>query len=669
MIRALPLLIALVAACKGKAAPTPEDKKVTVTSTDDATEAIVDEEFRFQLAWPGDGWKLLREADARHLAPDAVAALSKGAVHAIVIVEHAPGMALDGFADLVIENVAVEDKQVERTASDLAGTPAVRVDVTGTLNDMPIRFRGLILLHQDHAYQVMAFGPADVAAAELDAAIGAFSILPGPVTGRAQAVAVRDQVGVGWRVDQGVFESAVSRVRVAPPEGWRLLVGPELYRTNPDAEVGLAAEGTSAYVAVISEPIAAADLERYRRDRLAQLHTDAEAAEPPWTARTFGREVTFARARTTGGAAFEYLLGVLHDGHRAHQVLAWYPTSLRDTVEPLLGAAVGAIAPLDDAGHRALLDALATARDGQNDVGASHALRGGVYLDFAHGLRWKKPSGFWRVAVGQDARAENQDATLAADEVLHGLQSQIFVEPAAGFTTESLHEIAVGGLASQGFVAERSGAATIGGHPARFTEGRLSAGELSLRYRTTSAVIGDRAVQVGVWTTVDWPAPAIVEAPADAVELLPLAVVEEGPPYRDHRLGFEMRMPGAWTRSDVTPSNMSAVATMQRWARGRAEVLVAAVFAFEQTDETWMLDMIEQILRTDAAKMTAAKPTSEPHQVAGLPGRHVVWQLGLGRADAYLVQRDATFYLVMAVDPTGDRAADQLARDGFSLLP
>jgi hypothetical protein len=38
-----------------------------------ATEPLVDEDYQFHIAWPGPGWTLLGESDARQVAPDAIA--------------------------------------------------------------------------------------------------------------------------------------------------------------------------------------------------------------------------------------------------------------------------------------------------------------------------------------------------------------------------------------------------------------------------------------------------------------------------------------------------------------------------------------------------------------------------------------------------------------------
>ena len=51
------LALALASGCKDRGRDR-DDRRLTATSTDDATAPIVDEDYRFRLAWPGPGWKL-----------------------------------------------------------------------------------------------------------------------------------------------------------------------------------------------------------------------------------------------------------------------------------------------------------------------------------------------------------------------------------------------------------------------------------------------------------------------------------------------------------------------------------------------------------------------------------------------------------------------------------
>jgi len=676
MNRAVVCLVAVsvsAGACKKRPDAAEERKKVTSTSTDDATQPIVDEDYRFRLAWPGEGWKLLREADARHLNEDAIAGLTNDRVNAIVIVEHAPGGTLAGFADLIIGNIAIEDPKIERSDTTISGEPAVRFEATGTINDLSIEFRGIVLAHQEHIYQVMAFAPKGTArAGELDQPIEAFSLLPGEVKRRTTSVVVEDQVGVGWRVAGGVFESAVSRLRIAPPAGWRLMVGDELARSNTDAEIGLAARDLDAYVIVIDEPIAGGDLAVYRRERLAAMAKTLDVGGKAPGATIAGRPVEMTRAVLAGGVPLEYALGVFGEGDRAYQVMGWYPAALRAKAEPLLAAAFGAIQRMGPDDAATLTRTLEAEADRQVAVGATHALRGGVYRDFANHLRWKKPAhGFWRIYTGQQARARNESALLGADELATGLQSQIFVEPAAGQAADAYHATVVEGLTTAGYHVVRRGEATIAGVPARFTE-LVSDHAVPIRYRATTAIAGAQGIQVHVWALAStWPEDeALLAAVASGVELAPdlRDVVDAGSLFEDHRLGFAMKLLPGWSMSDITPEAMRAIASIRIWRAHGNEILALGTYAFDQTDDAWLLDLIEQLLRQENASLALGTPVTEPGGLGGREARHVRWDTAAGRMDAYLIKRGAMFYAVLAHDTGTSAATAKRAAAAFELL-
>ena len=665
-MRRLAVVIAAVlvlGACKKR--ENEEARKVTTSSTDDATQAFVDEDYRFRIEWPGPGWKVLRERDARQLNGDAVAGLKRDAAHMIVIVEHAPDSELEPFAALIIENMMIEGKQVEQEPARVGDTPAIRIDVTGTYNDAPVRYRGLVLLHQDHAYQVLAYTLGDHDAEDLDVALDAFSLTPGTVRRRVATAEVEDRVGVGWRIASGVFESAASRVRVQPPAGWRLAIGAELDQMNTSAEVGMAGTEVDAYLVVIPDLVPGADRDGYVAARRAEAYAEATPLDAI-TATTLGRSVELSRARSEQGMVLELIHGVVFDRDRAYQVIGWYPASVRARAIPALETALAAIELLDDAALAALAAALADAPDPQVEVGAGYALRDGVYQDFTHGLRWRAPAGYWEILVGQAARAENADALLMATEGQSGLYAQLIVEPAAGWDAAGFHRTIVDNLVGNGLAVAGDGTARLAGEAARFTELETRSGGIDLRYRVTTAILGDVAIQAIVWSVAAaWPGDDAVAAVAAAIERAPGDEIEEGPPYRDHRLGFAMSMPPGWTRRDNTPTAMRSLGSLQHWRSGMREILVIAIFAVDQEDDDWMLDLLEQNVRESGAQLSKLPPRSETGTLAGLPARVVRW----GKtAEVRLIHRDRIFYGVIATDPRGGGDVATIAAEAFSLL-
>jgi hypothetical protein len=661
---ALALALAL-GGCKKRRDPDAEAKKVTTSSTYDATEPLVDEDYRFRLDWPGRGWKVLREDDARRINKDAVAGLQSDDTNLFVIVESAPGAELADFAALIVDNMAMEDKQAEQEPARVGDTPAIRIDVSGKLNDTPFRCRGLVLLHQDHAYQVLAFAAGRGDRARLDQALDAFSLVPGQVRRRTVSAAVADQLGIGWHIAGGTFASAASRLRVRPPDGWRLAVGFELANMNPSAEVGMVGTEVDVYLAVITEPVPGLDRDAYAAARRAEAFGEATPIDP-MKATVLGRPIELHRVRSEQGMVLELVHGVVYDRERAYQVMGWYSAALRERAEPALAAGLAAIELLDDAGVAAVDAALAAAPDRQNEIGAGYALRAGTYHDFTHHLRWKKPPGYWRITVGQAARAGNPDAQLSAEEVRTGLNAQLILEPAEGWDAAGYHQAIVGALVGNGLVRRRDGEGMIAGAPATFTELDLPTGGVTLRYRVTTAIVGDVAVQAIAWSVDStWPGDEVVAAIAAGLERAPEPEVDAGPPFRDRRFGFEVAMPPGWIHSDQTPEVMGALGSIQQWKSGRGMVLVMAVFAVDQQDDTWMLDLLEQKMREAGARMQSESPRTRTGELGGRPARVVTWE---DDAEIWLTSRETTYYGVIVVDPGRTGKTAGIAVESFSLL-
>jgi len=668
----LVLVVVLAAGCK-RSTREEEAKKVTPTSTDDATKDIVDADYRFRLTWPGTGWKLLREKDARHLNPDALAGLTRGnGVNSIVIVEHLPGAELAAFADVIVDGMEVENKEVaERTATKVSGIDALRIRVTGKINDLPIEFRGLLLIHQEHAYQMLAFVPGSMGSAgDLDTALAAFSIEPGVVKTRQDSTVVEDQVGVGWRIGKGVFESAASRLRARTPPGWRLLVGDELFKMNADADVGMASATVGAYVTVISEPVTGSDVKGYIAGRVDAVMSSLMPLDAPAPTKIIGKNVTLVRGKREAGMPLEYLIGVIVEGQRGYQFIAWYPLAKRSAAEPTVLAALGSFELLSKADLSKLTAELVAAPDRQNFVGATYALRGGTYFDFAQHLRWRLPPGFWKFLVGQEARASNADAMVAASDVVRGLQMELIVEQAGSTTPADYAATVERQLVKGGIVINRRDDAKLGTSKARLLEGKLATAGLALRYRSTSGIVGDLAIQLSLWgAESEWPDEAAISAITSGIELAPSLVdTDEGAHFKDHRLGFTVELPSKWRREDATPSAMKPIASMQQWKSGRNQILVVAIYTLEQHDDAWLIDLVEQTMRQNLASVAASTPETATGKLAGRDARHVIWSSSEGRADLMMFKRDATFYGVLAVSSDGSSSTLETARNAFGLL-
>jgi len=645
-------------------------------------DSIDDPDYQFRLEQPAAGWRLLREADIQKIAPDAVAGMtSDDEVFAVVIVESVPQGELEPLARLLIDQAPLEGKQLLAFAAlEFQGQPAIRYHLTGRVGEISFRYVNTVFLHEHTLYQVLAGGPQERTAADGSSFAPvwqAFRLLEGPVRGRATPLPVVDATGVGWRVRHGVFESAVYGVRVEPRGAWRVAVGAELGRINKSAEVGLILREPGVHVILIAEQAHIDDRERLRASIESQTAGNLGAPCPQHdsSAHVDGNAVPLRCYADAGDTAIEYLHGVFFHGTHAMQLMAWYQSGQRDVARPALDNAFASLHFIDDSALAALTAELKAAPDPQNRVGPTYALRRGRYRDFGSGFEWRKPEGFWRIAVGDEARATNADATLFIEDPGSGLMALLIVEPVASFTAETFHQVVCGNVFPD-VELDPPQAVTLGAAGGLVSEARTEHLGLPLTYRVVTAVHGDSAVQLLIWATPG--NMAQMRSRADAIVdgwrffASPAApVVAERDSYRDNRMGYALRLPGApWRFEDLTRAEQGALSSFVRWTRGNLTVLALTMCAVQEgQDEQWFAGLVTDELTRRMRAVVSAQPRRERAMLGGLPATRLVWRGGGDPLDAYLTTRDNTFYalLVLQSGVALDATLDEVTR-GFSLV-
>lgn len=657
------LLLAMLG-CRDRVDAADEARKVRPGSTDDATSPLVDEGFRFRLAWPGAGWKVLRAADARRLNRDAVAGLMHKDVVAIVIVEPLPGLEREGYTQLVIDNLALADKRSSVEVRAVDGHDESRIVVTGTQDGRPTTVRGRLFAYQGHGYQILTIQLGDAPPAAIAGrAIDAFSLIDGPVTGHLDATATGDLDGLGWRLRGDRLEHGPAAMRVTVPDGWQVIPDGDLGQMNHDAALGLRAPRDSMYLTVISEPVHGVKAAEYLASRRAALGEIWTADGDP-APMTVGRApIEMHRVRGEIGFAAEMLWGAVVVGSRGYQLSIWYPRATGAQLRPRVPALLAAIEFLDERTTAALTAELAAVPPRAVAVGADFALRGGTYHDFTHRLRWHQPRGLWRVTVGDDARAINSAIQLQAEDTIGGTYAQLIAEAWTG----DLAGLETAVRASLTSPITAHGATTVRGRPARYLEWLVDTGGMRLRMRDTLVVADGRSVQVMTWALADaWPSAAALTEIVDGLELLDaLPETEPGTPYRDHRYGFEVTLPAGWTANEQG-SVRSPNGVVRRWSRGVSELLVLANYA-PNSDDEFMIEMAEQNFRQHMATLVDVAPKREAIELAGRPGTRLTWSSARGRAELQLVRRGDLMYGVLAVAPEGG-AAIAVGRAALTLL-
>ena len=161
---------------------------------------------------------------------------------------------------------------------------------------------------------------------------------------------------------------------------------------------------------------------------------------------------------------------------------------------------------------------------------------------------------------------------------------------------------------------------------------------------------------------------------ADSVALglelrgVPPATERRAHRYRDSRLGFEIESPAGWDQRDLTPPELSASGTFVRWSQdGRWVGVLAHNHADPALDQTWLGELLEQLLRDQVGPISRGAVTDGDRTLAAQPTRHVTWNSWLQRVDGLITRRGRTLYALLVVDR--DDEVLNLAAERFVLIP
>jgi hypothetical protein len=633
----------------------------------------VDEDLRFQVTWPGEGWTLLDAGRARERVPDAVAgAEGRKGVHGAVIVERIEATDLAAVAARIAGNVQLQGKAVTSfTPLTFAGEKAIRWGTSGTINGTAVHFEHTVLLHEGHLYQVLVYAPGGMDAwddREFRAFTQAFSLLPGPVRDRADVVAVADAAGVGWRLRGGVYENAAHGVRVTPRSGWRVAVGNELDRLNASAEFGLVRSSPDAYVVALCER-APPESERaaYTAGTIGRTARTVGGAvvERPSKVEIAGVSVSLTEYTTSDVVPLRYLHGMLFRGREAIQLLGWTAVAGGDEARDALVAGLGAIELLGDDARLRLRRELEGRPDPRSLVGPDWSFRRDVYRDFGRGFLFRR-SGLWRLEAGDRADAHHDGAVLWLDEPALGLMAYVTVARTEADAETAHRQEAAARL----FAPEGPMPAQLGGLGALRSSGEVRSETVRLRWEVTTLRLDRQLYTVHVWgLPADMvPARAEIDRLLGAFQFggsrLEPPAARDGV-YRDPRLGFSYRPPaGHWESEDLTPSGAAGGMRVRHWSRGGHDIVATAVAIQDQSPP-----VVRATMEYHMRAMLGAEAEPETATIGGQRCQKASRRKGLLRREVYALDRDGIAYLLMVSAPfIGSGSFFASAPAGFAFL-
>lgn len=648
----------LAAVALGAAPAAAQDPSGQVLARDGSV--LEDLDYRFRLSRPARGWTLLPEERSREVSPDSLAAAhSNTGMWGAVIAEEAPGLDLEAFRDTIFENIGAENKErLSDERGTLGALPAWRILSRGEVNGVPVFFRHVIVARGEFVYQIVSWTMAHSAQppSGLELMESAFSFLDGPAKARRFGSRTRDQDGIGWRVRSGAFESAAYRLRVTPPEGWRLVLGDDLQGMSDDAEVGLEHAGPEAYLVVVPEMFdspdsAAIEASLRRQNRAAYGEPTAEKAT--WS--VLGQKVEFESYAVNIGIDVVFWWGVVRRDRTFYQVLGWYPTASGDEGRATIEAVLGGIQYLGDEEARALVKEMDAASVAYSAVGAEFALRRGRYQHFGAGYALTTPPGFWRVSTGQSARAVNEAADLVIEDPERGLLALVILDPGLEADEESYHHLVVEELWSEQTPPESVGASVekVGAATARSSAAAFDSDGLTMWYRVTTLQHRGTGIQVHAFGHIVNRA-RIEEGARMLLKGLELpeaglaATQVSATAHEDHRLGFRFRTSGSpWRLREQTPPALAPIGTLLWGHGGEGVLLLMGLHAVaEGQDEAFMLDLLRGAIEQQLGEKELTSERN-PGVFAGQPAVRLTVSAGEFRGHVLLVQRGRLTYLLM----------------------
>lgn len=646
-------------------------KRVTADSTIDATQPIVDEEYRFRLDHPGDGWKLLHERDIRKIVPDAIAGGANGEAKTFgaIIVERAPGVPLEQAAELIFSAAQSPSSTVE-SLNDLefSGTKAKRSQFVTEVEGTEFRYLNTVFVHSDHIYQVLSWTPVELASSASGAALvefhDSFHLLEGPVVGRRpETETVTEADGLGWRIRGGRYESALSGLSIEPPRTWRFIVGPELDHFNADAELALSRDESNAYLTVITERVPSKHVRETIELTRQMLESELGPTVGPSLVRELGgREVEFRRHAQPP-------LTYLHGVYAAEDVISqialwypWYPATLEDSMAPSIDEVLAAFSAASRAERDELRKELIETSPNQRRMSKHRSYRAKTFLDFEHQLRWTEPPGFWKVSSFDAALENSAETVLYLEELELGLQVALEVLEDEIDPRTLLDELVAD---EEVLHRETQDIAGVLHHRARTRSEVMGA---TFIYTHDVARHGSRTVVFSLWGQADTPRHRAAATTAmDALEFVEgLQPTETAAgQFTDHLFGVTFGGLPSGYRSQV--SRELPAGRVESWKRGRSEVTYLVLPGPATEDEDWVFDFMEQVLRDEMGKRASlGTPTRSEGTLGRHASRRLTWSSMLQTVEADLVVRDGIVYAMMFANAPDDVTGP--IRSSFELL-
>ncbi|MEO0479897.1 MAG: hypothetical protein AAF196_10485 [Planctomycetota bacterium] len=630
---------------------------------------IIDHGFKIAIGKPS-GWRMLDEEAVSHLNGDAILGWNHPTqgLFGVVICEPINDRTLDEFNEFAVNGLSQSYEQVRVESTEVIeidGTRAIQTALRGVANEVPIRLLHFGVESSGYYYQVIGFGmQVWVRSAERTFAMFAEKVrfLPGEVPGRIAESVDANIDGVGWRLRERRFESAIDGLVIDCPEDWNFVHGVELFAMNEDARIGFQHSSPDIYAVLIPERIEDSIREDSIRTALDSM-TFNLGVDPDrsFDLEVLGQNVTFTARTADVGVDARFVHGILRRPDGIVQILVWWPNPRGVKDEIPVKEICSGLSEMDGELEQQLRREMLGTRDPQTRVGNDFALRAGAYRDYLYDFRWNKPADeFCQMSCGQEARMANEDSRLFIDFAERGIYALAIPESKMGESHRAYHVLLIENTTGEDLDDEPT-TQTLGDQEFLISQFDLELGDATFEYLLATTTTEKRNYQFLFWGfsgAIESNREFLMES-LERIRIVPTGLEsqwETGDGVADDRFGWSFDPPGSgWNHVEFTPPGTEAALRVASFIQeaDRKAIHLLSVYSPDVRGDQWMIDYAATILgerlppsvRID----TDAKP--DPIDLDGRQGLH--WPGSGSRQHNHLVlvrDHDLIFGLVVQND-------------------
>lgn len=385
-----------------------------------------------------------------------------------------------------------------------------------------------------------------------------------------------------------------------------------------------------------------------------------------------GQPVEFSQYAEDAGLKIRNQVGVIVRGDRGFQIVCNGLDWQAGTLQRSISQGLNQIDFLTATEIQKLTEEMLAQPDPENAVGPDWGLRDGVYRDFALGMIWRKPKGFWKLSVGDAAQLQNPDTCIIAEELRYGLVMEVIEKSADERDLETFHR----DITEYIFDGPVESVETeIGGQPALSSSGLPLVGEQDYEFCVVTSLHNDRAFQFIVWG-----APKHMKEYGQEVENALAgfefpsremrATRQTATSYEDNRLGFGLKLSdSSWRIQGNKNAEISPIGNSVEFARHDRNVQVSAFASLEPGQDNITLKLHQQIITANFNRFTKMKPNEIVTSFGGLTWKQKSWTADLDSIYYLSALKNHTFFALFILDESGK--GEWLLKEvkaGFQLL-